>query len=115
MKIPIYQVDAFASSLFRGNPAAVCPLDRWLPDETLQSIAAENNLDETAYYTPVGHGRFHLRCFPPEVEVDLCVHATVATAAVILGIRAELAGSRVVFDSKGGELVGDREGDLYAL
>jgi PhzF family phenazine biosynthesis protein len=115
MKVPIYQVDAFASSLFRGNPAAVCPLERWLPDETLQSIAAENNLAETAYYTPVGHDRFHLRWFTPEVEVDLCGHATVATAAVVLGIRAELAGSRVVFDSKSGELVVDREGDLYAL
>lgn len=115
MKIPIYQVDAFASSLFRGNPAAVCPLERWLPDETLQSIAAENNLAETAYYTPVGHGRYQLRWFTPAVEVDLCGHATVATAAVILGIRSELAGSRVLFDSKSGELVVDREGELYAL
>jgi PhzF family phenazine biosynthesis protein len=115
MRVPIYQVDAFASSLFKGNPAAVCPLDRWLPDETLQSIAAENNLAETAYYIPSGHGRFELRWFTPAVEVDLCGHATVATAAVILGLRAELAGTRVLFDSKSGELVVDREGDLYAL
>lgn len=115
MRVPIYQVDAFASSLFKGNPAAVCPLEHWLPDEMLQSIAAENNLAETAYYTPAGHGRFHLRWFTPEVEIDLCGHATVATAAVILGLRSELAGARVVFDSKSGELVVDREGDLYAL
>lgn len=115
MRVPIYQVDAFASSLFKGNPAAVCPLERWLPDEILQSIAAENNLAETAYYIPSGHGRFALRWFTPEVEVDLCGHATVATAAVILGIRSELGGARVVFDSKSGELVVDREGDLYAL
>jgi PhzF family phenazine biosynthesis protein len=81
----------------------------------LQSIAAENNLAETAYYIPSGHGRFSLRWFTPEVEVDLCGHATVATAAVILGIRSELGGARVVFDSKSGELVVDREGDLYAL
>jgi PhzF family phenazine biosynthesis protein len=115
MRVPIYKVDAFASSLFKGNPAAVCPLERWLSDETLQCIAAENNLAETAYYIPSGHGRFSLRWFTPEVEVDLCGHATVATAAVILGIRSELGGARVVFDSKGGELVVDREGDLYAL
>src|ERR1700730_6962226 len=115
MRVPIYQVDAFASGLFRGTPAAVCPLERWLPDEMLQSIAAENNLAETAYYTPTGHGRFELRWFTPEVEVDLCGHATVATASVILGVRAELAGTRVLFDSKSGELVVDREGDLYAL
>jgi PhzF family phenazine biosynthesis protein len=115
MRIPIYQMDAFASDLFRGNPAAVCPLDRWLPDQTLQAIAAENNLAETAYYVPVSEGRFHLRWFTPAVEVDLCGHATVATAAVILGVRADLAGTRVHFDSKGGELVVDREGDLYVL
>lgn len=115
MRVPIYQVDAFASSLFRGNPAAVCPLDHWLPDHLLQSIAAENNLAETAYYIPKGHGRFELRWFTPEVEIDLCGHATVATAAVILGLRSELAGTRVLFDSKSGELVVDREGDLYAL
>jgi PhzF family phenazine biosynthesis protein len=115
MRVPIYQIDAFASGLFKGNPAAVCPLKHWLPDQTLQSIAAENNLAETAYYVPAGHGHFHLRWFTPEVEVDLCGHATLATAAVILGVRAELAGARVVFDSKGGELVVDREGDLYAL
>ena len=115
MRVPIYQVDAFASSLFKGNPAAICPLERWLPDETLQAIAAENNLAETAYYIPAGHGRFELRWFTPEVEVDLCGHATVAAAAVILGIRAETPGTRVVFGSKSGELVVDREGDLYAL
>jgi len=115
MRVPIYQLDAFASGLFKGNPAAVCPLERWLPDQLLQSIAAENNLAETAYYVPAGHGRFHLRWFTPEVEVDLCGHATVATAAVILGVRSELGGTRVVFESKSGELVVDREGDLYAL
>src|ERR1700676_4565203 len=115
MRVPIYQVDAFASGLFRGNPAAVCPLERWLPDEMLQSIAAENNLAETAYYIPTGHGRFELRWFTPEVEIDLCGHATVAAAAVIRGIRAEMAGTRGVFDSKSGELAVDREGDLYAL
>ncbi len=114
MELPIYQVDAFAGALFQGNPAAVCPLDRWLPDETLQNIAAENNLAETAYYVRKGD-RYDLRWFTPTVEVDLCGHATLATASVILEIRQEIPGSRVTFDSRGGELVVDREGDLYVL
>src|SRR5580693_8961070 len=104
MRIPIYQVDAFSSRLFRGNPAAICPLDQWLPDETMQAIAAENNLAETAFYVPNG-SRYHLRWFTPGVEVDLCGHATLATAHVILEIRAgksKAADSRVTFDSKGG-------------
>jgi len=114
MRIPIYQVDAFTGQLFRGNPAAICPLDRWLPDETLQSIAAENNLAETAFYIPNGNG-YHLRWFTPGVEVDLCGHATLASAHVILAIRKESDASRVSFQSKSGELIVDREGDLYAL
>lgn len=114
MELPIYQVDAFASSVFRGNPAAVCPLDDWLPDETLQAIAAENNLAETAYYVRTGD-RYHLRWFTPAVEVDLCGHATLATASVILGVRREISGPRVVFTTLSGELSVEREGDLYAL
>ncbi len=115
MQIPLYQVDAFASDLFCGNPAAVCPLDRWLPDETLQAIAAENNLSATAFYVPNGGGRYHLRWFTATVELELCGHATLATAHVILEIRREITSSRVTFDSKGGELIVDREDDLYAL
>ncbi len=114
MKVPIYQVDAFAGALFRGNPAAICPLDRWLPDETLQSIALENNLAETAYYVPTGPERYHLRWFTPEVEVDLCGHATVATAAVIFDLRKELNGTRVVFETLSGDLPVEREGDLFS-
>jgi PhzF family phenazine biosynthesis protein len=114
MRLPIYQVDAFASALFRGNPAAICPLDRWLPDETMQAIAAENNLAETAFYVP-NNGRYDLRWFTPGVEVDLCGHATLATAHVILDIRRETTDSRVAFDSKSGELIVDRDGPLYAL
>ena len=89
MNIPIYQADAFTSELFRGNPAAVCPLDKWLPDATLQAIAAENNLSETAFFVPKGKD-FHLRWFTPAIEVDLCGHATLATAHVLfqhLGYR----------------------------
>jgi predicted PhzF superfamily epimerase YddE/YHI9 len=114
MELPIYQVDAFASVLFRGNPAAVCPLEEWLPDETLQAIAAENNLSETAYYVRKGE-RYDLRWFTPSVEVDLCGHATLAAASVILDVRRETPGPRVVFDTRSAELVVEREGDLYAL
>jgi PhzF family phenazine biosynthesis protein len=86
MQLPIYQVDAFASAPFRGNPAAVVPLTEWLPDETMQAIAEENNLAETAFYVLNG-SRYHLRWFTPAVEVDLCGHATLATAAVIGATR----------------------------
>src|SRR5215831_5939875 len=118
MELPIYQVDAFASALFKGNPAAVCPLDQWLPDEILQAIAAENNLAETAFYVRE-NGRYRIRWLTPEVEVDLCGHATLATASVILELRKEIPGPRIVFDSKSGELAVERtEKDgrpLYAL
>ncbi len=114
MELPIYQVDAFASVSFRGNPAAVCPLEEWLPDQTLQNIAAENNLAETAYYVRRGE-RYDLRWFTPTLEVDLCGHATLASASVILEVRQEIAGPRVVFDSRSGELVVEREGNRYAL
>jgi predicted PhzF superfamily epimerase YddE/YHI9 len=114
MEIPIYQVDAFAGALFRGNPAAVCPLEAWLPEHTLQAIAAENNLSETAFYVRE-NGRYRIRWFTPSVEVELCGHATLASAAVILGIRREIDAPRVVFDSRSGELGVDRDGDLYKL
>ena len=92
----------------------MCPLERWLEDETLQAIAAENNLSETAYYVRE-EGRYRLRWFTPTVEVDLCGHATLATACVILELRMEIQASRVVFDSLSGELVVTRAGDLYTL
>jgi PhzF family phenazine biosynthesis protein len=92
MKIDLYQVDAFTEKLFSGNPAAVCPLDEWLPDARMQQIAAENNLSETAFFVrePVG---YRLRWFTPETEVELCGHATLASAYVIwkyLGVRGPL-------------------------
>ncbi len=80
--LPFYQVDAFTSEVFRGNPAAVVPLDSWLPDHQLQSIAEENNLSETAYICAEGSG-YRLRWFTPVFEVDLCGHATLATAHVL--------------------------------
>jgi PhzF family phenazine biosynthesis protein len=82
MRLPIYQVDAFTDTLFTGNPAAICPLAAWLPDATMQAIAAENNLAETAFFVPEGSG-YALRWFTPTVEVDLCGHATLAAAHVV--------------------------------
>lgn len=82
MTIKIFQVDAFSSQVFGGNPAAVCPLESWLPDETLQKIALENNLSETAFFLPENDG-YRLRWFTPAVEIDLCGHATLASAHIL--------------------------------
>ena len=99
---PIYQVDAFTDRLFGGNPAAVCPLERWLPDETMQAIAAENNLSETAFFV-LGEERNELRWFTPAVEIDLCGHATLAAAFVVFRfLRPEL--TEVRFETRSGEV-----------
>ena len=102
MEIALYQIDAFASKSFEGNPAAVCPLDEWLPDETMQSIALENNLSETAFFVPKGNG-YHIRWFTPASEVDLCGHATLASAYVLFNILGYKKG-KVEFDSRSGTL-----------
>lgn len=112
MDIPIYQVDAFANRVFRGNPAAVCVLEDWLPDDVLQSIAAENNLSETAFVIPRGDA-YPLRWFTPTLEVDLCGHATLATGSVIFRIEPDR--ENITFDSKSGHLAVQRNGDLLAL
>lgn len=113
MKLPLYQIDAFTGRLFGGNPAAVVPLDEWLPDATLAAIAAENNLAETAFVIP----RLEvvpLRWFTPEMEVDLCGHATLASAHVLLRYYRPAA-SQVVFDTRSGELPVARDGDLLRM
>ncbi|HTV00295.1 MAG TPA: PhzF family phenazine biosynthesis protein [Luteitalea sp.] len=114
MQLPIYQVDAFTSEVFRGNPAAVCPLEAWLPDSTMQAIAAENNLAETAFFVPTGESTWHLRWFTPEVEVDLCGHATLA-AAFVLFERLGVTGTAISFDTRSGRLVVTREAGAYTL
>lgn len=113
MKIPLYQVDAFTRSLFKGNPAAVCPLQGWLDDKTLQAMAAENNLSETAFFVSRG-AHYDLRWFTPRVEVDLCGHATLASAHVIFQFLDPSA-SVVRFQTKSGLLTVEREGDLLAM
>jgi PhzF family phenazine biosynthesis protein len=113
MEIPIYQVDAFASAVFSGNPAAICPLERWLPDETMQAIAMENNLAETAFFVR-DNGRFQLRWFTPACEVDLCGHATLGSAYVLFQELKEPA-EALRFETKSGELVVRREGDRLKM
>lgn len=113
MRIPIHQVDAFTSQLFRGNPAAVCPLESWLDDATLQSIATENNLSETAFFVGKA-GEYEIRWMTPMQEVDLCGHATLAAAFVLFG-DAEKGRDEVVFRSRSGELRVRREKDLLTL
>ena len=113
MRIPLFQVDAFADRLFTGNPAAVCPLESWLPDQTLQSIALENNLAETAFFVPEG-STYRLRWFTPTIEVDLCGHATLASAYVLMNCLG-LDCDRVAFQTRSGELTVERRGDMYVL
>lgn len=116
MRLPLFQIDAFTDRPFGGNPAAVCPLDSWLPDQLMQSIAAENNLSETAFLVPSepagGSAEdrpvHELRWFTPEVEVDLCGHATLAAGHVVFEHLSPGARS-VTFSTRSGVLVVDRE------
>ncbi len=106
MKLPFYQVDSFTSEVFGGNPAAVCPLPEWLPDKTLQSIASENNLSETAFYVieeTDGREQIELRWFTPKGEVDLCGHATLASAFVMFTEHG-YPKDRIYFNTKSGVL-----------
>ncbi len=113
MRVPLYQVDAFAERAFTGNPAAVCVLDDWLPDDLLQSIAAENNLSETAFVVP-REGPWGLRWFTPRAEVDLCGHATLASALVVFE-RLQPDARSIRFETRSGEVSVDREGELLVL
>ena len=114
MKLTIYQVDAFTNKLFGGNPAAVIPLDTWsLSDAVMQQIAAENNLAETVFFVPENNG-YHIRWFTPELEIDLCGHATLASAFVLYEYLG-YAKNELVFYSKSGELIVCRDGDKLQL
>ena len=113
MKLDIYQIDAFASRVFTGNPAAVVPLDAWLPDEAMLNIAMENNLAETAYFVRHGNG-YDLRWFTPTVEMDLCGHATLASAYLIFEV---LGTDQTVlrFRTRSGELTVEKKGGRFEL
>ena len=113
MNIPIYQVDAFTLGPFSGNPAAVCPLDAWLDDTAMQSIAAENNLSETAFLVASDDG-YDLRWFTPAIEVDLCGHATLAAGYVVLNhLQPDL--DAVTFSTQSGKLIVTRAGDRLSM
>jgi predicted PhzF superfamily epimerase YddE/YHI9 len=123
MRIPFFHVDAFASEVFKGNPAGVCLLREWLPDAVMQAVAAENNLPETAFVLR-GKDRIELRWFTPTVEVDLCGHATLAAAHVLFAHMGGLAHAggpsaapiaRIEFHSKSGLLAVERDGELLVL
>lgn len=113
MEITVYQIDAFATRPFEGNPAAICPLERWLPDALMQSIAAENNLSETAFFVPTNKG-YHVRWFTPLHEVNLCGHATLASAYVIFNYL-EYQNDTIAFESRSGILTVTRKGDWLEL
>ena len=113
MKIPIYQIDAFAEKPFAGNPAAICPLDEWLGDDVMQFIAIENNLSETAFLVG-GGGSYDLRWFTPAHEVDLCGHAALASAHVVFN-SLEPERQEVSFSTRSGELLVKRDGDRLTM
>src|SRR5512143_2023226 len=113
MQLTLYQVDAFTSRVFGGNPAAVVPLEAWLPDAPLQSIATENNLSETAFFVGSA-GDYHIRWMTPAAEIDLCGHATLASAWVVLH-EIEKGRADVCFRSKSGPLRVSADGDRLAL
>ncbi len=113
MELNLYQIDAFTDTPFKGNPAAVIPLEMWLPDNTMQSIAEENNLSETAFFVPKDKG-FHIRWFTPKTEVDLCGHATLAAAYALFNIL-EYNKDKIEFDSKSGILTVSQKCDWLVM
>jgi PhzF family phenazine biosynthesis protein len=114
MRQKLYQIDAFTDKVFAGNPAAVCPLEQWLSDDLMQKIAMENNLAETAFYIKAGD-QYHIRWFTPTVEVDLCGHATLATAFAIFTFENPTANKLNFFSPRSGELTVLKRGDLLTL
>jgi predicted PhzF superfamily epimerase YddE/YHI9 len=113
MKITYYHIDAFTNAPFSGNPAGVCPLETWLPDATLQKVAAENNLSETAFFVHT-EDHYDLRWFTPAIEVDLCGHATLASGYVLTQYLG-FTGDVIRFESKSGTLLVERQGDILTL
>lgn len=113
MKYNLYQIDAFTDKIFGGNPACVVPLDKWLADDILLKIAQENAVAETAFFVDNGD-KIHLRWFTPEIEMDLCGHATLATAhclKTILDYKKE----HIVFETRSGDLIVSVEKDVYKM
>ncbi len=119
MKLSLYQVDAFTNKIFGGNPAAVIPLDEWIPDELMQNIAMENNLSETVFFAPPAVSPqpdydYEIRWFTPAVEINLCGHATLASAYVLYNFL-NFKNPKLIFHSKSGKLEIERRADLYIM
>lgn len=113
MTLQVYHIDAFADKVFKGNPARVCPLKEWLDEETMQQIASEYNVSETAFFVKEGN-EYHIRWFSPKKEVELCGHATLASAYVIFKYM-DTSANKLTFQSKGGTLEVAKEGDHLSL
>jgi PhzF family phenazine biosynthesis protein len=113
MELQLYQVDTFTDELFKGNPAGVCPLDHWISDELMLSIASENNLSETAFFVKLNNA-FNIRWFTPFAEVDLCGHATLASAFVIFNCM-NYKNDTIIFSSRSGELIVKKQGDYLQM
>jgi PhzF family phenazine biosynthesis protein len=113
MKLNLYQIDAFTNKLFGGNPAAVVPLDKWISDELMQQLAMENNLAETVFFVPDGE-EFDIRWFTPVLEINLCGHATLASAFVLYTMLG-YDKPKLVFNSKSGKLSIQKEGNIYKM
>nr|AIA10779.1 phenazine biosynthesis-like protein [uncultured bacterium] len=114
MNLTIYQVDAFTTEVFKGNPAAVCPLREWLPTETMQKIALENNLSETAFFVKNGDV-YEIRWFTPTIEVNLCGHATLASSFVIFNQLGETSNVIKLHSDRSGDLSVEKQGDRLIL
>lgn len=113
-QVQIFQIDAFTDRLFGGNPAAVCPLEEWLFDDQMRNIAIENNLAETAFFVPLENGHFQLRWFTPNIEMDLCGHATLASAFVIFS-EMGYTSNEITFESRSGMLKVRKDGEFLVL
>ena len=113
MKLPLYQIDAFTNKIFGGNPACVVPLEKWLKDDVLLKIAQENAVAETAFFVKMGNN-FHLRWFTPDIEMDLCGHATLATAHCIIS-ELKLRNEKVIFETLSGKLSVEYKNSQYIL
>lgn len=114
MKLTLYQVDAFTSKVFGGNPAAVIPLEKWMDERMMQNLALENNLSETVFFVPSGSDAYDIRWFTPLAEIDLCGHATLASAFVLYNFL-NFKKSKIIFHSKSGKLEVEKKDDLYVM
>ena len=114
MKLTLYQIDAFTDKIFGGNPAAVIPLENWIEDDLMQKLALENNLSETVFFVESGAGEYNIRWFTPFAEINLCGHATLASAFVLYNFL-KFKNSKLIFHSKSGQLEIEKNDDLYIM